>query len=199
MVSACIKEEFEQYVHNAELSPYIEDKCNQHLTLTESFTKEFKFHPRESRVSFKLSAHSLTMPLDAFSGVCKIPFWGSLDEPPRSEYESFLTSLCYGENGGVTQGRIKSIHFPSIQYFALFNGKCIVGKQDCSTLCAPDLNLIPTALTSVKCYNLGAIVALRLQHNAGSGYFYGGIYASRLAREQVYHFALVTQSYLVIT
>ena len=41
MVSARIKEEFEQYVHNAELGPYIEDKCNQHLSLTESFTKEF--------------------------------------------------------------------------------------------------------------------------------------------------------------
>jgi hypothetical protein len=61
--------------------------------------------------------------------------------------------------------------------------KCIIGKQDCSTLCAPDLSLIHTALTGVKCYNLGAIVARRLQHNAGSGYFYGGIYASHLAKE----------------
>src|SRR5215216_7614362 len=44
MVRAGIKEEFEQYVHNAELGPYISNKCNQHLTLTESFTKGFKFH-----------------------------------------------------------------------------------------------------------------------------------------------------------
>ena len=80
-------------------------------------------------------------------------------------------------------GRIKSIHFPIIQYFALFNGKCFVGKQDCSTLCAPDLSLIRTALTEDRSYNLGAIVAGRLQHNAGSRYFYGGIYATRLARE----------------
>ena len=83
----------------------------------------------------------------------------------------------------MTQGRIKSIHFPSIQYFALFNGKCIVGKHDCSTLCAPDLSLIYTALTGVKQNNLGAIIAHRLQHDAGSGCFYGGIYASRLAKE----------------
>ena len=82
----------------------------------------------------------------------------------------------------MTQGRIKSIHFPAIQYFALFNGKCIVGKQDCSTLCAPDLSLIHTALTGERNYNLGAIVARRLQHNAKSGWFYGGIYATRLAR-----------------
>jgi hypothetical protein len=106
-----------------------------------------------------------------------------LDEPLKAKYEPFLTSLCYGEDRGVTQGRIKSIHFPLIHYFALFNGKCIVGKKDCSTLCAPDLSLIHTALTGIKHYNLGAIVARRLQHNAGSGHFYGGIYASRLAKE----------------
>ena len=183
MVSVGIKEEFEQYVHNAELGPYIADKCNQHLSLTESFTKEFKFHPRESRVSFKLYDYPFTLPLETFSNHCKIPFWGSLDEPLRSEFEIFLTSLCYGETRGVTQGRIKSIHFPSIQYFALFNGKCIVGKQDCSTHCAPDLSLIRTALTGDKSYNLGAIVACRLQHNAGSGYFMVEFEPLVLARE----------------
>ena len=83
----------------------------------------------------------------------------------------------------MTQGRIKSIHFPSIQYFALFNVKCIVGKQDCSTLCARDLSRMHTALSGIKSYNLGAIVARRLQHNASSGYFYGWIYASWLAKE----------------
>ena len=67
-------------------------------------------------------------------------------------------SLCYGERREVTQGRIKSIHFPAIHYFVLFNGKRIVGKQDCSTLCAPDLSLIRTALTGERNYNLAAIV-----------------------------------------
>ena len=45
------------------------------------------------------------------------------------------------------------------------------------------LSLICTALTGDKSYNLEVIVARRLQHNTGSGYFYGGIYATRLARE----------------
>ena len=126
-VSVGIMEKFEQYVHNADLGPYILDKCNQHHTLTESlFVKGFKFHPRESRVSFKLYENSFTISLERFAHYCKIPFWGSLDEPPRAEYQSFLTSLCYGETRGVTQGRIKSIHFPAIQYFALFNGKCVL-------------------------------------------------------------------------
>ena len=85
------------------------------------------------------------------------------------------------EKIGVTQARIKSIQFPSIRYFALFNGKCVVGKQDCSALCAPDLSLIHTAVTGEQHYNLGAIVARRLNSNSSNGDLYGGIYASRVA------------------
>ena len=114
MARVGIKEEFEQYVHNAEFGPYIADKCNQHLTLTESFVKGFKYFPHESRVSFMLYNDPFTIPLENFAYHCKLPFWGSLDEPPTVEYEPFLTSLCYSENRGLRQGRIKSIHFPAI-------------------------------------------------------------------------------------
>jgi hypothetical protein len=92
------------------------------------FTKNFKYFPHECRVSFNLYEHPITMPLVDFSRACKLPFWGSLDEPPMAEYEAFLSSICHGEGRGVTQARINSIHFPAIQYFALFNGKCVVGK-----------------------------------------------------------------------
>ena len=37
-------------------------------------------------------------------------------------------------------------------------GNVFVGKQDCSTLCAPDLSLIRTALTGERSYNLAAIL-----------------------------------------
>ena len=122
MVRVGIKEESEQYVHNAGLGPYLSDKCEQRQLLTESFINGFKYFPRESRVSFMLYDNPFTIPLENFAYHCKLPFWGSFDEPPKAEFESFLTSLCYGERRGVTQGRIKSIHFPAIQYFALFNG-----------------------------------------------------------------------------
>ena len=82
---------------------------------------------------------------------------------------------------GGTQVRILSIQFLAIRYFALFNGKCIAGKQDCSALCAPDLSIIHTTLTGERHYNLGVIVACRLQRNANNGDLYGGIYASRVA------------------
>ena len=98
MLQVGIKEEFEQYVHNAGLGPYLSNKCEQRQLLTESFVKGFKYFPRESRVSFMLYDNPYTIPLENFAYHCKLPFWGSLDEPAKAEYESFLTSLCYGEN-----------------------------------------------------------------------------------------------------
>ena len=123
MMRGGIKKEFEYYVHNAGLGPYLSDKCEQRHLLTEYFVKGFKFFPRESRVSFMLYDMRFTISLENFAHHCKLPFWGSLDEPPNVEFETFLTSLCYGERRGVTQGRIKSIRFPAIQYFALFHYK----------------------------------------------------------------------------
>ena len=106
-----IKEEFEQYVHNAGLGPYLSDKSEQHQLPTESFVKGFKHFPRESRVPFILYDNPFTISLENFAHHCKLPFWGSLDEPPKVEFETFLTSLCYGERRGVTQGRRKEHSF----------------------------------------------------------------------------------------
>ena len=105
MMRVSIKEEFEQYIHNAGLGPYISDKCEHRHILTESFVKGVKFHPRESRVSLMLYDNPFTISLENFAYHCKLPFWGSLDEPPRAEFQSFLTSLCYSERRGVTQGK----------------------------------------------------------------------------------------------
>ena len=73
MARVGIKEEFEQLVHNAELGPYISDKCDQHLILTESFVKEFKFFPRESRLSFKHYENPFTISLERFAHLYKNP------------------------------------------------------------------------------------------------------------------------------
>ena len=95
-----IKEEFEQYVHNAGLGPYLSDKCEQRQLLTGSFVKEFKFFPRESRVSFMLYDSPFTISLENFAHHYKLPFWGSLDEPPKAEFETFLTIVSVMLKGG---------------------------------------------------------------------------------------------------
>ena len=126
MIGAGIKQEFDQYVHNTELAPFIADKCTQHYNLTYSFTNKFEYHSRTSRVLFTLYDRSYGMSLEEFCDACKIPFWGSLDEPPTSDYVMLLASLCNGEDRGVTQARIKSIHFPAIRYFHFLKGNAFL-------------------------------------------------------------------------
>ena len=70
MVSMGIKEEFEQYVHNVDLGPYISEKCDQHLILTESFVKGFTFLPHVSGVSFTLCENPFTISLERFGHIC---------------------------------------------------------------------------------------------------------------------------------
>ena len=43
MVRAGIKEEFDAYVHNAELEGFMRDKCPQYHYLTDSFVRRLKF------------------------------------------------------------------------------------------------------------------------------------------------------------
>ena len=54
-------------------------------------------------MSFRLYDRPFTIPLENFAYHCKLLFWGSLDEPPRAEFESFLTSLVAEKIGGETR------------------------------------------------------------------------------------------------
>ena len=86
-----------------------------------------------------------------------------------------------GESRDVTQATIGSIHFPAIDYFALFIGRCINGKDEACHMCVPNLSILRSAVLGDKQYNLGAIVARRLHNNRIHGDFFGGIYATRIA------------------
>ena len=68
MVQARIKEEFEAYVHNADLEIFEVDKCHQYYHLTDSFVRRFKFtSSRNSHtVLFDLYDKSYTMDLEDF-------------------------------------------------------------------------------------------------------------------------------------
>ena len=48
-------------------------------------------------------------------------------------------------------------------------------------MCAPDLCVLKSVVSSYRGYNLGAIVARRLQNNSRKGNVFGGIYATRVA------------------
>ena len=103
-----------------------------------------------------------------------------------------------GESREITQATIGSIHFPFIHYFALFIGRCINGKDEACHMCVLDLSVLKSAVLGDKQYNLGAIVAQRLDHNGISGDLFGGIYATRVANYLDVPYMKMIWSYLLL-
>ena len=91
MIEAGFKDEFDALVHNVGLKEFISDKCEQYVALTASFVRRFKFSAgRDTSVLFDLYEKSYTMDLEDFIRICKIPVWGSLDDPPKSLVRDFF-------------------------------------------------------------------------------------------------------------
>jgi hypothetical protein len=104
MVRAGFKDEFDAYVQNADLEDFVSDKCQQYYYLTNSFVRRFEFSSKRNThtVLFDLYDESYTMDLEDFNTACKIPQWGLLSEPHKSEYNNFLASITVGETRNIT-------------------------------------------------------------------------------------------------
>ena len=182
MIEAGFKDEFDTLVRNAGLEEFLSDKCEQYAMLTSSFVRRFKFLVgRDSSILFDLYDKSYTMDLEDFNRICKIPDGGSINDPSKSSVRDFVSSITVGETRDITQDTIGSIHFPALHYLALFIGRCINGKGAHCHLCASDLSILKSAVTGDRSFNMGAIIARRLNKNASEGDFFGGVYATRLA------------------
>ena len=144
MIRAGIKEEFYAYVRNADTENFESDKCPQYQYLTNTFVRRFKFtSSRNSHtILFDLYDKSYTMDLEDFTASCKLPQWGNVSEPRKSEFKDFLASITVGESREITQATIGNIHFPAIHYFALFIGRCINGKDEACHMCVPDQSVL---------------------------------------------------------
>jgi hypothetical protein len=88
--------------------------------------------------------------------------------------------ICQGRSFSDESGKIRSIHLPSIRYFAYFIAMCVLARKTASKLSAYDLAFISAALRQDRTYNLGALIAFRLAANRGKGGVCGGLIAFRL-------------------
>jgi hypothetical protein len=181
---AGIYDDFYYLANNAGLIPFLEDKCEQYLLLTNTFVQSFHFHSRREipMVSFNLYDIPREMTLEEFCQVCMIPNEGSPIEPHPSDISEFLSEVTVGEQRGVSEARVASLHFPVLHYYSLFTGRCLTGRWESGTLSSPDIAILQHALYSDRTFSLGAMIARRLHTNRSKGVVYGGIYASRLAR-----------------
>jgi hypothetical protein len=57
--------------------------------------------------------------------------------------------ICHGISFLEESGKIQSIHFPSIRYFAYFIAKCVLARKTTNKLSSYDLAFISAALRQV--------------------------------------------------
>jgi hypothetical protein len=100
--------------NNVGLTPFLEDKCDQYLLLTNTFVQNFHFYARieTPTVSFHLFDIPQEMTLARFCQVCKIPNEGNPLEPHPRDVEEFISAVTVGETRGVSGVRVASLHFP---------------------------------------------------------------------------------------
>ena len=75
------------------------------------------------------------------------------------------------------------ISFPVLRYFAIFAGRCLIGRGNSGNFSTPDLVILGHALFRDTTFNLCAIIAKRLSLNHTKGPVFGGIFAYRLAED----------------
>ena len=100
-----IKEKLSTYLSNAGLEDFKANKCPQYHDLTSSFVRRFEYSSSRNSpsVMFDLYEKSYTMDLEDFTSSCKLPSWGSVRDPPKSEFRNFLASITVGESRDISR------------------------------------------------------------------------------------------------
>jgi hypothetical protein len=81
---------------------------------------------------------------------------GKIKERPKPLMDLY-EEICQGRSFSEESGKIWSIHFPSIRYFAYFIAKCVLARKNANKLSSYDLAFISSALRQDMTYNLGAL------------------------------------------
>ena len=97
--AAGIYDDFYYLAENAGITGFLQDKCDQYLLLTNTFVQNFHFRYREDppMVEFLLYDVPKKMTLYDFCNVYKLPFEGSISEPPPRDVEILLRKLLQGK------------------------------------------------------------------------------------------------------
>jgi hypothetical protein len=133
-------------------------------------------------VHYKIYNKSVDLPFDVFYAAIRVPHWGSCEkmrERPRLLMDLY-EEICQGRSFSGESGKIRNIHFSSIRYFAYFITKCVLARKVANKLSSYDLAFIAAALRRDRTYNLGALIAFRLDANREKGGVCGGLIVSRL-------------------
>jgi hypothetical protein len=166
------------------LEHFIDGEPLQYAKLTMSVVQDFRFswYTSNPMVHYKIYNKYVDLPFDVFYTAIRVPQWGSREkmrEWPRPLMDLY-EEICQGRSFSGECGKIRNIHFPSIRYFAYFVTKCVLARKVANKLSSYDLAFIAAAVRRGRTYNLGALIAFRLDANHEKGGFCGGLIASRL-------------------
>ena len=73
-------------------------------------------------VEFNLYDVPKEMTLYDFCNVCKLPYEGSHSDPRPRDMEDFISETTAGEERGVSEARVASLHFPVLRYYSYLLG-----------------------------------------------------------------------------
>jgi len=179
-----ILQDFRTLISNAGLENFLDDEPYQYAKLTMGVVQDFSCDLSSSNpmVHYRIYNKTVNLPFGYFCAAIRVPQWGSLKkikERPEPLMELYK-EICNGRSFTDEDGKIRSIHFPCIRYFAHFISKCVLARKTASKMSSHDLAFLSAALKLDRTYNLGALIAYRFATNREKGEICGGLIASRL-------------------
>src|ERR1041385_1669837 len=119
------------------------------------------------------------MPLAHFCDISGVRNAGKTKIPTHpTKLKALFASLCSKDPKDVHRGKISSILFPHLRYFAYYISRGVLARDNTSDISGPDIAILAAALLGGNEYNIGALIARRLVANSGKGPHFGGIYAT---------------------
>jgi hypothetical protein len=136
MSAAGILQDFRTLISNAGLEHFADGDPHQYAKLTISMVQDFRFSwsSPNPMVDYKIYNKTVDLPFDVFCVVIRVPQWGSrekIKERPRPLMDLY-EEICQGRSFSEESGKIRSIHFTSIRYFAYFIAKFLLGRLQTS-------------------------------------------------------------------
>ena len=131
-------------------------------------------------IEFRLYKDVFTMSLVEFCDTIGVRNVGKTTKMNVQPYElkSLFASLWSKDPREIHQGKISTILFPHIRYFAYYITRGVLARDNTSNISARDLAILAAALLGDNTYNIGALIARRLIANNDKGPHFGGIYAT---------------------
>jgi hypothetical protein len=133
MSAAGILQDFQTLISNAGLEHFVDGEPHQYAKLTMFVVQNFRFFwsSPNPMVHYKIYNKIVDLPFDVFCAAIRVPQWGlrkKIKDRPRPLMDLY-EEIRPGRSFSRESGKIRSIQFPSIRYFAYFIARCVLARK----------------------------------------------------------------------